>query len=66
MTSVEALQQQLQQLSPRELAELRDRFFEFEWEAWDRQFERDVHSAKLDQLAKKALEDHAARKTTPL
>jgi hypothetical protein len=66
MTSLEALQQQIQQLSPRELAELRVWFFGFDWEAWDRQFERDVQAGKLDQLAKKALEDHAARRTTPL
>jgi hypothetical protein len=63
---VEALQQQIQQLSPQDLAEPRDWFFEFEWEAWDRQVERYVHSGQLDQLFQKALEDHAARRTTPL
>jgi hypothetical protein len=66
MTSVEALQQQIQQLSPRELAELRDWFFEFEWDAWDRQLDRDVKAGKLDRLGQKALEDHAARRPTPL
>ena len=60
MTSVEALQRRIQQLSLQDLAELRDWFFEFGWEAWDRQVDRDVHSGKLGQLAKKALEDHAA------
>ena len=65
MSSVEALRQQIQQLSPQELAELRDWFLEFEWEAWDQQLERDVEGGKLDALGKKALEEHAARRTTP-
>ena len=66
MTTVEALEQQIQKLNPKELAELRDWFLEFEWSAWDKQLERDVKAGKLDKLGKKALADHAAGKTKPL
>lgn len=66
MTTVEALEQQIQKLGPKELAELRDWFAEYEWEAWDRQLERDVKAGKLDKLGKQALADHAAGKSRPL
>jgi hypothetical protein len=66
MTTVEALEQQIQKLDPKELAELRDWFFEYEWEAWDRQLERDVKAGKLDKLTKRVLADHAAGKSKPL
>ena len=46
--------------------EFRDWFLEFEADAWDRQIERDANAGKLDSLARKALEDHAAGRTTPL
>jgi hypothetical protein len=41
-------------------------FLEYDWAAWDRQIERDAASGRLDDLAAKALRDHAAGKTTPL
>jgi hypothetical protein len=43
------------QLSPQDLREFRDWFAEFDSEAWDQQFERDVATGKLDKLAEKAL-----------
>lgn len=66
MGKVESIEKQIQALSPEELAEFRAWFREFDWAAWDRQFERDVSSGKLDALAEKALRDHASGKTTPL
>ncbi|HEV8615394.1 MAG TPA: hypothetical protein VGU22_07850 [Methylomirabilota bacterium] len=66
MRKVENLEQQIQALSPEELAEFRAWFLEFDWAAWDRQVERDVRAGKLDDLAAKALRDHRAGKTTPL
>jgi hypothetical protein len=65
MTTVEALEQQIQKLNPKELAELREWFFEYEWDAWDRQLERDVQNGRLDKLGKKVLADHAAGRTKP-
>ena len=66
MSKVEQLEQQIQTLSPEELAQFRAWFAEFDWEIWDRQVERDVASGKLDTLAEKALGDHASGKSTPL
>ena len=66
MGKVERIERDVQALSPEELAEFRAWFLEFDWAAWDRQVERDVQAGRLDDLAEKALRDHAAGKTTPL
>jgi hypothetical protein len=66
MSKVESIEQQIKALSPEELAQLREWFLEFDWALWDHQLERDVAAGKLDELAQKALRDHAAGKTTPL
>jgi hypothetical protein len=55
MTKVEALEQEVQNLSPDELARFRDWFAEYDWLVWDRQLERDVADGKLDKLAAEAL-----------
>jgi len=66
MGKVETIEQQIQALSPEELARFRAWFLEFDWAAWDRQLQRDVSAGKLDALAEKALRDHASGKTTLL
>jgi len=66
MSKVEKIEQQIKDLSPKELAEFRTWFVEFDWAVWDRQLERDVAGGKLDALGEKALRDHAAGKTKPL
>ena len=66
MSIVETLERQVEQLDPKELAEFRNWFLEFEADAWDRQIEQDAKAGKLDTLARKALEDHAAGRTTLL
>jgi hypothetical protein len=66
MSTVKALERQVQELDPKELAQFRDWFLEFEADAWDRQIERDAKAGKLDAFARKALEDHAAGRTTLL
>ena len=66
MGKVEKIERDVQALSPAELAEFRAWFLEYDWAAWDRQLERDVRAGRLDDLAEKALRDHAAGKTTPL
>ncbi len=66
MSIVEILERQVEQLDPKELAEFRNWFLEFEADAWDRQIEQDAKAGKLDALARKALEDHAAGRTTLL
>jgi hypothetical protein len=66
MGKVEKIEEEVQALSPAELAEFRAWFLTYDWAAWDRQLERDVEAGRLDDLAEKALRDHAAGKTTPL
>jgi len=66
MSKVEKIEQDIQALSPEELAQFRVWFLEYDWAAWDRQVERDIQAGRLDDLAEKALRDHAAGKTTPL
>ena len=66
MGKVEKIEQDVQALSPDELARFRVWFLEYDWAAWDRQVERDVQAGRLDDLAEKALRGHAAGKTTPL
>ncbi len=66
MGKVEKIEQDVQALSPDELAEFRAWFLEYDWAAWDRQLERDVQNGRLDDLAERALRDHAAGKTTRL
>ena len=62
---MEKIEQEVQALSSEELAQFRAWFLEYDWEAWDRQVERDARTGRLDALADKALRDHAAGKTTP-
>jgi hypothetical protein len=55
MTKVEALEREVEKLTPEELAAFRDWFTEYDWQMWDRQLERDVADGKLDDLAAEAL-----------
>lgn len=66
MSKVELLERQVEQLTKEEFKQFRDWFLEFEWEAWDRQIEKDSKAGKLDKLAQKALDDYAAGRTKPL
>ena len=64
MGKVEKIEQQIQNLSTEEISALREWFIAFDAEAWDRQFEADVHAGKLDALAEQALKAHASGETT--
>ena len=66
MSKVERIENDIQGLSPEELAEFRDWFLTFDWAAWDRQLEQDIQAGKLDALAGEALRAHAAGKTKPV
>ncbi len=66
MGKIERIEQEVQALSPDELAQFRAWFLDFDWAAWDRQIARDAQAGRLDDLAARALRDHAAGKTTPL
>jgi hypothetical protein len=66
MGRVESIEQQVQALSPEELAQFRAWFLEFDWAVWDRQIERDVRAGKLDAIAERARRDHTSGKTSPI
>jgi len=66
MGKLENIERQIKDLSPQEMAELREWFAAFDAEAWDRQFEPDVRAGKLDALAEKALQTHPSGTTTKL
>ena len=66
MGKLQDIERQIEALSPKELADFRAWFVEFDWAAWDRELAADVEGGKLDKLAQQALRDHAAGKTTPL
>ena len=64
MEKVEKIEQEIQNLAPEEMTELRRWFAAFDADAWDRQFEADVRAGKLDALAEKALNAHELGRTT--
>ena len=66
MQVVQELQSAVSQLSAEELARFREWFDKFDAEIWDRQFEEDAKSGKLDQLADQAIADFQAGKCKQL
>ena len=66
MRAVQELQSAVSQLSAEELARFREWFDKFDAEIWDRQFEEDAKSGKLDQLANQAIADFQAGKCNQL
>ena len=54
MRKIEEIEEQIQNLSREEFAELREWFLEQDWKAWDAQIEADVKSGKLDRLVSEA------------
>ena len=62
MLTVKELENEVARLSREELARFRAWFDEFDAQFWDRQFESDANSGKLDQLADKAIADFRAGK----
>ncbi len=64
MRKIEEIEQQISKLSNAELAEFREWYAEFDAQAWDQQFEADVHSGKLDALGDAARRAHKEGKST--
>jgi len=59
MTTVQEIEDAVAHLPDPELGRFRTWYAEFDAEAWDREFERDAKSGKLESLADKALRDLA-------
>ena len=66
MSKVEAIEQQIENLSSDELAAFRRWYVAFDAEAWDCQFEADVKAGRLDALAETALRAHTSGQSKPL
>jgi len=57
MSTAAEIERAIEQLPPEELARLRAWFAEFDAARWDRQFEDDAASGRLNKLADEALTD---------
>jgi hypothetical protein len=66
MHAVQEIELAVSRLSLEELARFRDWFDEFEAKVWDRRFEVDAKSGKLDKLADQAIADFRAGKCKEL
>lgn len=66
MSTVEAIEDAVEQLGKKDLAAFREWFRSFEAAHWDAQIERDIVSGKLDQLADQAIDDFRSGKTKKL
>lgn len=66
MTTVTEITGAVRRLPKRELAKFRKWFAEYDSAAWDREFEEDVASGRLEALAREALRDDRAGRTREL
>ena len=66
MSSVEEIESAVIRLSRAELLAFRSWFADFDAEAWDRQFEKDVAAGRLDALGDEALRDLREGRCTDL
>ena len=66
MSSVEQIESAVARLSRAELSAFRSWFADFDAEAWDRQFEKDATTGRLDALGDEALRDLREGRCTDL
>ena len=66
MSTVQAIEEAIRQLSSKDLAALRAWFAAFDAEQWDQQFEEDVAAGRLDALAQEAIQDLQEGRCTDL
>ena len=66
MGQLQDIESRVKELTAAELAAFREWFAHFDAEVWDRQFEADAKSGKLENLAERALRDHDFRHSTDL
>jgi hypothetical protein len=66
MSKLEQIEQEVQGLSPNELADFRKWFTSYDSALWDQQLERDVKAGKLDGLRDEATAEHASIRTREL
>jgi hypothetical protein len=66
MSKIKEIEKEVQGLKPDELEAFRKWFWEFDAEAWDRQFEKDALAGKLDSLAEAALKSFKSGKCSEI
>lgn len=66
MRKVEEIEQQIQELSREEFAELRTWFLEQDWKAWDGQIEADAKSGKLEKLVSEGRDEYESGRARKL
>ena len=66
MSRIQRLEQEIKELTPRELAAFRRWFQEYDAAEWDKQICEDALAGRFDKLAEKALADHQAGRTTEI
>lgn len=66
MTKLDRIEQDVQSLSPEELADFRKWFQSYDAALWDQQLERDANSGKLDKFRDEAVAEHVAQRTKAL
>lgn len=59
MTNVNAIEEAVKALPPRDLVEFRRCFAEFDFAAWDARIEADAEAGRLDELVQEAAADFA-------
>ncbi len=63
MSELEQLEKRIAKLAPREFAQFRVWFLDFDARVWDQQIEADAKAGKLDDLVGEAVADYKAGKT---
>lgn len=66
MTKIEQLEQEIERLSPEERVRFRAWYETFDAAEWDRQFDADAATGKLDAAADAALAEHRAGRSRAL
>ena len=66
MNKLEQLENDVESLSPEELAAFRKWFQSYDAALWDQQLERNANAGKRDRLRDEALAEHEAKRTKEL
>jgi hypothetical protein len=66
LMDIHEIEQAIRQLSSKDLACFRQWFEEFDAQNWDKQFEADAKSGKLDKIAEQALSEYRVGKAKEL
>jgi hypothetical protein len=66
MNTIEAIEQQIENLDESAFVKFREWFLEFDQSRWDKQIEADSNAGKLDFLIDAALAEHQVGKTRDL